>query len=257
VVIEHNLAHDNQTGGRYDGGGFDLDRNTSHCAVQYNLSYGNDGPGYLLYSGKPGGAGNVVRFNISVGDVASAERYGGISVLGSIADAAIYQNTVLMARRADGRPALALSLGRPLRAVTVRNNIFVTAQPGPLVSAAAPLPGTAALLQGNDYFAPGGRWLIWWGDAPYYSLAAWQAATGQETMHSRATGMAVDPELTGPVLGTPATRPGSGGARFRLRAGSPLAGAGLDLARLYGLHGDLLDYSGRPASTGAPNVGAG
>lgn len=256
VVIEHSLAYGNRSGGRYDGGGFDLDRDTSDCVLQYNFSYGNDGAGYLIYSGHRTGAGNVARFNISSGDVRAAEHYGGISVIGRVDGAAVYQNTVVMRRRADSRPSLALRLGRSLRAVTVRNNIFVTAQPGPIVFADKPFPRAAVLLQGNDYFSSRGQWSVWWGNASYYSLAAWQTATGQETRRAGATGYAVDPEFAGPLPGTPVTRPGNGGNGFRLRPGSPLARAGLNLAHEYRLHSGLADYAGHPVSAGAPNVGA-
>ena len=34
IVIEHNVAHDNHTGGPADGDGFDLDQNTSDCILQ-------------------------------------------------------------------------------------------------------------------------------------------------------------------------------------------------------------------------------
>lgn len=258
VTIEHNVAYGNRTASKFDGGGFDLDQNTSDSTLQYNFSYRNSGPGYLLYTALHANPdmGDVVRFNISLGDVDSAEYYGGITALGRIVNTAIYQNTVVMAQRAGVSPGPAVRLGRGARAVTVRNNIFMTRQPGPVLAADVPLTRAAVLLQGNDYFSATGQWAATWGQRDYYSLADWRAATGQESWRGRATGWSVDPQLTGPLAAALVTRPGAGGNLFRLRSGSPLAGAGLDLAQLYRLRTDPADYSGQPVSIRAPNVGA-
>ncbi|MER7538801.1 hypothetical protein ABTX77_29030 [Streptomyces sp. NPDC097704] len=49
VVLEHNKSYRNRTGSRVDGGGFGLDDNVSSSVMQYNLAYGDDGPGFLVY----------------------------------------------------------------------------------------------------------------------------------------------------------------------------------------------------------------
>lgn len=48
VTIQFNESHHNRTGGQIDGGGFDLDHNTSRSIVQYNYSHDNEGAGFLL-----------------------------------------------------------------------------------------------------------------------------------------------------------------------------------------------------------------
>jgi UDPglucose 6-dehydrogenase len=259
VVIEHNLSYAEKTANRVDGNGFGFDQNTSDSYLQYNLSYGNDGAGYLVYSGQNNGAqrDNAVRYNISSADSRDGNSfYGGISVIGLVKDIGIYQNTVVMTPAPGGSPA-ALRLGPPIQNISVRNNVFMT-EGGPIVAAARALPPAAATLQGNDYFSATGPWSLDWGPMSYTSLPAWRAASSQEIVAGRLSGFAVDPQLVGPVLGLQAklasqTTAGDG---FALRPGSPLAGAGLDLASLFGLGPASLDYSGKAAPSQHPNVGA-
>jgi hypothetical protein len=52
VTIQFNESHHNRTGGPADGGGFDLDQNTSNSRLQYNYSHDNEGAGFLLYTGQ-------------------------------------------------------------------------------------------------------------------------------------------------------------------------------------------------------------
>lgn len=258
VVIAHDLSYGNRTSNLSDGDGFGLDENTSDCYLEYNLSYGNAGAGYLLYSAQADAEqhGNVVRFNISSGDGRRSRYYGGITLLGQISDTAIYQNTVVMSARTGGSNP-ALRLVGTARSITVRNNIFMTERAGPIVVSAAALPVSAAEFQANDYFAASGRWTLEWGKARYRSLAAWRSATGQELLDGRPTGFAVDPQLTGPVLGLHATaghpRAADG---FVLRATSPLRNAGLDLSHLSRVRPPAVDFSGAAISVSTPNVGA-
>lgn len=238
VIIEHSVAYGNRTGNRVDGNGFGLDQNTSHSVMQFDRSYGNDGAGFLVYSALRNGAqrDNVVRYNISSGDVRDANAfYGGITVVGRVARADVYQNTVVM----TPGPGPALRLGPAVRAVSVRNNILAAGS-GPIVAAVRALPSAAAVLQGNDYFSASGPWAVSWGPTIYGSLPAWRAASAQEMVADRTSGFAVDPRLT---------------ARFALPPGSPLLGAGLDLAG-FGLEPGTVNYAGRTVSARHPDVGA-
>lgn len=253
IVIQHNISYDNRTHDGIDGNGLGLDQNTSDSYLQYNLSYGNDGAGYLIYGPYHNGqqAHNVVRFNISSGNGRDGnENFGGIMVTGVISDTAVYQNTVVTRSPGGFSPALVLSA--QLHGVTVRDNILMT-QAGPIVSAKAALSPSAALLQGNDYYTSSPAWAVLWGTASYASLSAWRSATGQETSAGKPAGFAVDPGLTGPVLGLRATTVGEADAGFALRPGSPLIGAGL---RLRVLQPALRDYAGRLVSAQSPDVGA-
>ncbi len=71
LVIQHSIAHHNKTSkGGHDGGGFDLDGGATNSVLQYNLSYANQGTGYLLcqYPGAAPWKNNICRYNISVDD---------------------------------------------------------------------------------------------------------------------------------------------------------------------------------------------
>ncbi len=260
VVIQRNIASGNRRAGPADGGGFDLDQNVSDSTMQYNVSYGNDGPGYLVYSGRANDAqaGNVVRFNISSGDAMKSGAYGGITVMGRIRDAEIYNNTVVMRPNGAVRSP-AVKLGTGLSGVALRNNVFVSEAAGPLV--VAPNFGTAAvLLQGNDYFAPAGGWRTKWGSTTYTSLTGWSAATRQEQLGGRLVGLTVDPAFTdaaATLAMTDAADP-SQAAALSLTTGSALRGRALPLTTLFGVAVGQRDYFGNPLpAAGEPyDVGA-
>lgn len=260
VVIEHNLSYGNHTANLVDGGGFDLDQNVSHSYLQYNMSYGNDGAGYILYTGQDNDTdtGNVVRFNIASGDARKWSYYGEITILGRISDAAIYHNTVVAAPRPNNQPAVAMKIGRLLHGITVRNNIFVTEQPGPILASRLALKRSDLLLQGNDYFSSAGQWVVTWGGGSYYlTLDSWRAATGQEIVGGKPTGFSLDPGLVGPATHLSATRAAPrDGAGFHLLPTSPLVGSGLNLARLFRMKPGPVNYSGHPLAGTTINVGA-
>jgi hypothetical protein len=221
------------------------------------LSYGNDGAGYLIYGPYHNGqqTHNVVRFNISSGNGRDGSpKFGGITVTGIVSDTAVYQNTVVT-QSSSSRPSPALVLSSQLHGVTVRDNILIT-QAGPIVFAKAALGPSAALLQGNDYYTSSPAWSVLWGTASYASLSAWRSATGQETRAGKPAGFAVDPRLTGPVLGLRATTVGEADAGFALRPGSPLIGAGLRPPRLHGLRPARRNYAGGLIRARSPDVGA-
>ena len=258
VVIDHNLSYANRTSNLSDGDGFGLDENTSDCYLEYNVSYGNAGAGYLLYSAQANSAqqGNVVRFNVSSGDGRTSDYYGGITLIGQISDTAIYQNTVVMQAR-TGTTSPALRLVGQDRGITVRNNVFMTQEGGPIVAAAMSSDVREAVLQGNDYFAAAGTWEVVWGRSAYRTMAGWRQATGQERFQGRATGFTADPELTGPLFGLRITTAKAGiGAEFTPRSTSFLLRAGLALRALFGTRTGGVILSGQEASAAEPNIGA-
>jgi hypothetical protein len=248
VVIEHNVSHDNSSNSQVDGGGFDFDQGTTDSVIEYNLSYGNHGPGYLLYgSQRIPQRGNVVRFNISCDDGHSNFDVGGIALGGRTADLAVYQNTVVMAKTG---PQSALKLNGTPISVRVLNNIFVGSAGGPVVWALSPLTRSDVLLAGNDYQAPAGNWSVQWATAVYDSLSTWRGATSEELVSGKPTGLIAPPLFVNP---NPAKAAGAG---FVLKRGSALRGAGLGIVRLFGVNPGKVNYGGKPYLTGHPNVGA-
>ncbi|ANP56832.1 hypothetical protein AVL59_28165 [Streptomyces griseochromogenes] len=257
VVFQRNVAYSNHTGSQADGGGFGLDNNVSYSLMQYNLSYGNDGAGFLAYSAVPNKAhkDNAIRYNISEDNARKLQDYGGIVALGTrVSNLAIYQNTVLARANGTAR-APALRLQPNLGAVSVRNNVFVT-DGSPVVSVQGTFDTTEVEMQGNDYHSPKGLSLQW-GQSLYSDLAAWRGETGQEMQGSRATGTGADPCLAEVPL--PANGPdlrGSGPMRGALasQCAQALAGAAVDL-RTVSVDPGPVDYVGAPLS-GSPGLGA-
>lgn len=248
VVIEHDVAYDNKSKSKPDGGGFELDQSTFDSVIEYDLSYRNHGPGYLLYAGKHSPqSGNVIRFNISYHDGLDRALLGGIAVSGRTANAAVYQNTVVME---PVGPQTTLKLNGALRRDRVFNNIFVGSSRGPLVYGLTQLTSSQVRLAGNDYVAPPGDWLARWSSARYHSLAAWRTATGQEHVDGKRTGLTAAPLFVHPA---PAQ---SGGAGFALRRASMLRNRGLNLVRLFGLQPGKVNYAGKSYRFGRPNIGA-
>jgi len=241
IVIENNLSYGNRTNGA-DGGGFGLDRNVSDSVLQYNLSYDNDGSGLLLYGAAEtrGHARNTARFNISSNDSRRGDFHGGISVLGGLSGPGqpggivgdqIYQNTVVMGAGADGAAPPVLRIGDTLDEVTVRNNIFLSQDGGPLLLAVNSTDN-GATFEGNNYFGTSEDSRIIWAGAEFESLSGWRYATGQEIVSGEAAGSQADPELVDPSAPTTVTAADqiTSVSGFALRPGSPLIGAAVPLA---------------------------
>ncbi len=189
VTIQHCIAHDNKSPGA-DGGGFDFDGGVTNSVMQHNLSYSNEGCGYLLcqYGGAPEWRGNVVRFNISYND--------GLKNMGSgiglwlgwpgISDCLIHNNTVVNPRHAVA------TLG-DVPGMVYRNNVFVAGRDV--------LDGdfTGSRFEGNLYWRTGDG--VFWrdGDRVAATLEEWADATGQETEGGRLVAAWADPLLALPA----------------------------------------------------------
>ncbi len=245
VVIQHNVAYSNRTAGYTDGGGFDLDQRTDDSVMQYNLTYDNYGPGYMVWSATKEllSNRNTVRFNVSIDDArspldADSITYGALMLSGYEADASVYHNTVVQTLAGEQSPLL--NLGTHLAGATVRDNIFV-AQKGELVKTGGALSHSQVLLQGNDYYSASGHWRIGWGGTAYSSLSAWRWASGQERFEGRSTGSTANPQLAPAGIASwdpmRKTVPAP-------RAGSAVATVGLDLAARFGTDLGAQDYFG-------------
>jgi hypothetical protein len=69
ITIRHCISHDNKSPG-LDGGGFDFDGGVVDSIMESNISYNNDGSGYLMcqYPGASDWRNNTLRNNISFMD---------------------------------------------------------------------------------------------------------------------------------------------------------------------------------------------
>ncbi len=198
VTIQRSIADSNRTGGRADGDGFDLDQNVSNSVLQNNLSFHNDGAGFLIYTAQDNGAhhDNVVRYNASVGNGRRLGWLGEITVWGPLTRIAVDHNTVI-ARSYYGQKPPALRLQTGISAATITNNVLESDGAGALVQAEGLTAGAVALRR-NDYFAAGRPWLISWNSQSHTSLTAFRAGTAQERLGRLATGTTVDPRLLDP-----------------------------------------------------------
>jgi len=247
VIIQHCESHHNRTGGRSDGGGFDLDGGTSNSIMQYNYSHDNDGPGYLIcsYQNAPHAfKNNIVRYNISVNDGQQLRYDGGIRLYtGSPIDDPIH-NTQIYGNTIYASTSAAISIHRKgIHKTKVCNNLFITANNQKLVVLRNPDKSMATFV-GNAYWAIDGKYDI----AGYKSLDEWRKATGQEMLNGKAVGLVVDPKLIdlgkSITIGDPTKLHTL--TAYRLQKDSPLIDAGLDLRSLFDIDPGDRDFFGNP-----------
>ncbi len=261
VVIEKNVSFNNRTNGA-DGGGFDLDRGVTNSVMQYNLSYGNLGAGFLLFTNesRTSYSGNVVRFNMSVNDARAGGYYGSITVLGGlngpntsggIRGVQIYHNTVIAsASTMSATWAPAVRIGGTIDDILFANNLLVSRDGNSVVQAAdASVEGVK--FRGNGYQAPKGLLTIQWNDSRFTNLDSWRADTGQEFAGSRPTGFespvtVVDPRIPSFVTSAADRTKATG---LRLAANSALIGNGRDLSLEFGISVGPQDFFGTNLSS--------
>jgi hypothetical protein len=257
VVIQHCESFGNKTSGG-DGGGFDLDGGSVDCALQYNYSHDNDGPGLMVYSypyGSYADRGCVVRFNISENDARKGKRYAGLWVRTDgkeITGLEIYNNTVVIGPWTD-QAALINARGVEAR---VRNNIFIATAPA--VPLRVEQPQERVRFENNLYWREGGPTEITWGAQTYSNLQELRERTGQELLNKNPVGLFADPLLSHQP---PGTHPGESHGLQTLRAyrpmpGSPALAGGLDLRKNFGLDTGALDFLGLLPLSGPFPLGA-
>lgn len=246
VDIKHNVSYANRTAGYTDGGGFDLDQRTFDSVIEYNLTYDNYGPGYMVYAGTSvqASSGNVVRFNVSMNDALSPTdidsiTYGLVMIDGYETNVAAYHNTVVQNKAGAESPLL--NLGSKLKGASIRDNVFISEQ-GSLIKTASSFTTSQVVLQGNSYYSLAEHWRIQWGGGSYSTLSGWRSGTGQETLNGTATGSSVDPGLAqGAAASWDPTH-------FEVpvpQSGAAAATGGLDLATRFGTDLGTQDYYGQ------------
>lgn len=186
ITIQFNEAFNNHTA-TIDGGGFDLDGGCTNSVMQFNLSYNNDGNGYLVYefySARPM-ANNIVRYNVSIND--GRTNGGGLAVGGGTTNQLFHDNVVTIGSRPASQPggagpyaAWVITDGWNYNYnATFRNNTFITTEGVPLVYVPDLWLQPGITFKSNNYL-PIGPFSVIWDYTPYNSLKSWRAATGQE-----------------------------------------------------------------------------
>jgi len=243
--IQYCISHDNKTNPvAKDGGGFDLDGGVSNSVIQYCLSYNNQGGGYGLFefgAAKPW-ENNTLRYCISSND--GSLNGGSIAVWrGSnemtMRNCDIYNNTFYNSLSSG----FSLMIENNAPGFRYFNNIFVFKE-------AFLRPGTklvSELFQNNCYFNLKGDKSI----AGFKNIDEWAAITSNEMLNGMMVGIFSDPLLNDPAgfstAGTVNLNPALL-ASFSLKPGSPLAGKGLDLKKVFTLDRGATDISGNDLS---------
>jgi hypothetical protein len=254
LVIQNCVSVRNRTGGKYDGGGFDLDGGVSESVLQYNYSAENDGAGFLVYDF--GAApfrmtNNVVRFNVSERD-GRKNGFAGIHVdsLGApIERLLVYHNTVFVGPSQIQEQPVALFV-RQSKDSRIHNNLLITAGGCALVDFGEGPGGLK--VQGNHYWAADGPFVIRQASKVFGSLTEWRRQTGMERL-DRNVGSTGDPRLNA-VRGAVVTDAGRRTTldHYLLQDQSPLLHAGLDLRLLVHVDPGERDFWGNRLSRDMP-----
>lgn len=246
LVIQHCVSHDNKTSkGSWDGGGFDFDGGMKDSVLQYNLSYNNQGAGYLLcqYPEASEWKNNVCRYNISIHD-GLTNHFSGIHFWDGqkdISNAVIHNNLIVNAKHA-------VSTTGDIAGLVFANNIFVSGEDavsGPLLK---------ARFERNFYALPKGGSVFRHDKTAYKTLADWAQATGQESEAGRVVGLTGTPGVHLPekVSDWPADPERLKAMPFgRLQPGSPCKAQGKAIPGFAGT--DFFGHALKPGQ--APSLG--
>lgn len=232
VTIQHCISHDNQSPGT-DGGGFDFDGGVTNSVLQYNLSFGNVGCGYLLCQYEGGGTwkNNVVRYNVSFED-GRKNFQAGIGIYdggGKFSDAHIYNNTVV-------NPKFGVNASHAMPGLRFSNNVFIAEED------AATGEVEDAIFQRN---------LVWRTKQKTLDHLESHIKPGTQDLHESRH---VNPRVILPRTAAELPRDPRKLATmrfFRLREGSPATGSGLPIPSAPGR-----DLFGQKVAPDAPSVGA-
>lgn len=256
VRLRFNVALSNRRTSGSDGGGFNFDGGSVDCISEYNYSADNHGPGQMIFAyDDPDyvdpNSGCIVRYNISYNDATAT--------LGSLFaqndntngdfEGCVFHNNVII-QKGTNKTAAQFG-GNTKTVVDVLNNILWVENGSKLINDAGP-PLSGVRLRGNNYYAPGASGtIITWNSVNYTTIAAWRAASGQETDTGADTSVFGDPlfisspaAITVPAgEGYPVSMLGG----YKLQAGSPAKNAGKPISAV-GYTQPATDYFGEATS---------
>jgi hypothetical protein len=182
VTIQFNKSHHMGTG-NWDGGGYDFDLITSNSVMQYNVSWDNQGYGYLLYEGGWGAhSGNTVRCNVSLNDVKGPPNGTGafVGAFGLVDEA--FENNLAYVENA-GFDTKIFQMGAWGGDNVRFNDNIILVGPNTSPFSLEPCPwencvGTNLQMFGNTYRFTNDPLPFLWDETQYQTIADWQAATG-------------------------------------------------------------------------------
>lgn len=126
IIIRKNFSYENRTASGSDGGGFDFDGGVSNGLMEENVSWSNDGAGYLLctYPGSGPVENIIVRNNVSKGD-GMRNNYGAITISGHIKNSVFEDNQIEVFPHSNSTPPAVLALFYDGNGVAIRGNQIV------------------------------------------------------------------------------------------------------------------------------------
>jgi len=164
----------------------------------------------------------------------------------------LHNNTIFISAHSDGGLPSGIQIRSNVQGVRLWNNLLITTGGTPALDKDSKSRDVVA--QGNGYWSNGQPVRILWEGREFGSLAAFRAATAQETSDGRPVGIEADPQLTaaGGGIAVRDTSKLSSLPAYRVKSGSPLIGAGMSLVPVEpGEH----DFFLRPLSTAKPGIG--
>lgn len=250
-----------------DGGGYDIDGGCTDCVVENSYSRDNYGAGLMFYAYSSAVTnlftGNVIRNCVSINDgLGPSSTFGGIFVgnqkSGNNFNNKIYGNVVIGPSAASrGFGCAGSLLGSSNYGCTIANNIFLLHGASSYLVDAGTANPTGLTFVNNCYWSPN-QFRFRWNNTTYTTMAAWRAASGQETLSGASRAIVADPLLVDrtakPTLGLGWTS--ADWAPYRLQDWSPCRDGGLDLAAQYGWTVPTTDIFGATIPTGTvPDIG--
>lgn len=187
IKIERNVSHGNRTGNSKDskdGGGFDLDGGVSDSVMEHNLSYDNDGAGFMVYcyANAPHELkNNVVRFNTSLND-GRKNGYGALLVGNdgkSVENILIEKNSFITSAQNGATPAVIRIFDT--KNVVLRDNQFLS-RGVPFLLAERQ---NAGLRFENNVWSADGQAIWNWYGTKLESLESFEGASGNKPTGGR------------------------------------------------------------------------
>ncbi|MEP6588191.1 MAG: right-handed parallel beta-helix repeat-containing protein [Polaromonas sp.] len=253
VRIHHNEVY-NQKTTTTDGDGLDLDGGVTNSVVEYNYTHDNGGAGILVwqYAGAGLHDNNTVRYNVSVNDGRDGHSYGAVAIGGEGLSNLFVYNNLLIANPTKAQPMPALSIWNDkklIKNVLLANNIFYSTGGNSFSVSASGLDETFRFV-GNDYYDTTNTYSLWSNGVRYTSLSTWRSGARQEILAGAGVGLQLDPMLVSAanagVIGDPAKLKNLTG--YELKNGSPMLGAGINLAKQFQIDMGSEDFFGNPAN---------
>lgn len=196
ISTRYSVALSNRRAVGLDGGGFNMDGGSVNCVIEYCYSQDNHGGGYMIFAyDDPDymdpNANCTIRYCFSYNDATTnlaSVLVQNDNTNGDFTNCVVH-NCVIV-QKGTNRTAITNNGGADAD-VDMLNNIIWAENGSKLVNGGSSLTGVR--YRGNMYYAPSGGNIIAWQGSTYTTVAAWRAASGQETLTGADTSQLGDP----------------------------------------------------------------